>query len=317
MEQKIIKFYMGNKAYAENNWLSNMWPVDISVNGMVFSCVESAFQAFKFEDISEQKRFVGINGFTAKKLGGRNGGLKSFIGNERWNQHRCWVMAKFLWLKFGNPQCGGIYKELHDKLISTGDAYLLEDGNDNFWGGKENMLGKLLMLLREYLQHPKNTWDIFSSGCDILTNLNNCQVRKDGKAVQGAGLAAAFEKNPTFKEDNAAFSKYLRENSAQPGDIFSTDRVLYAMTKLQPSKDEEITLKTIMSLAEKFPRIMTEKHAGKSLAIPRVGSGLAGGNWLDIFPYLLSGFSGYSNGRVVMSGVELYPYGASISPTER
>ncbi len=64
-------------------------------------------------------------------------------------------MKEVLNKKFQNP-------ELKEKLLSTGTAILIEDSKtDNFWGiGKKgegkNMLGKLLMEIREQYKKENN-----------------------------------------------------------------------------------------------------------------------------------------------------------------
>ena len=124
-------------------FLSNMYPCEIRVNGLVFTCAEACFQSFKTTDINERKKFQGIDGFKAKKLG-RSVSLRS-----DWNDIRIEVMSRVIHAKFHqNP-------DLTKKLQDTGDLLIIEDNTwkDTFWGvcnGKgHNLLGQILMNERD------------------------------------------------------------------------------------------------------------------------------------------------------------------------
>ena len=126
-------------------FLSNMYPCEIRVNGLVFTCAEACFQSFKTTDLNERKKFQEIDGFKAKKLG-RSVSLRS-----DWNDIRIEVMSRVIHAKFKqNP-------DLTKKLKDTGDLLIIEDNTwkDTFWGvcnGKGyNLLGQILMSERDWI----------------------------------------------------------------------------------------------------------------------------------------------------------------------
>lgn len=125
-------------------FLSNLFETKIEVAGMVFRNVEAAFQSFK--DESRQSDFFNLDGVSAKKLG------KKVNLRKDWEEKKDLLMYELLKIKFSNP-------ELKRKLIATGSTVLLEKNNwkDQYWGvynGKgKNMLGNLLMKLREELKN--------------------------------------------------------------------------------------------------------------------------------------------------------------------
>ncbi len=127
----------------EYYFLSNMYPCEIKIGRYTFSCAEAAFQAYKCADKREIRKFEGIDGFEAKKLG------KEIALRGDWEVIKLRVMIAVLRFKFGQ------HSELMDRLIKTGDAELVEGNRwgDRFWGvcgsKGDNWLGKLLMGVRE------------------------------------------------------------------------------------------------------------------------------------------------------------------------
>ena len=136
----------------EYSFLSNFYDSAVTIDGKHFSTSEHAFQAYKtldgewFENI-RTARSAGV----AKRLG-REAPLR-----KDWENIKDEIMLKCLRAKFGNP-------ELKQMLLDTGDAQLVEgnDWHDGYWGvcrcskhgGKgKNMLGRLLMQVRQELNH--------------------------------------------------------------------------------------------------------------------------------------------------------------------
>lgn len=133
--------------FRDDFWfLSNMFVSPITYKGIKYLCVEGAFQAQKCPDRAEE--FTHLRGFEAKKLG------RAVKIRKDWGDVRVPIMLELLEIKFSNP-------ELQKKLIATGDIELIEDNEwrDTFWGkyhGKgRNMLGRLLMVVRDELQDPQ------------------------------------------------------------------------------------------------------------------------------------------------------------------
>jgi ribA/ribD-fused uncharacterized protein len=132
--------------FRDEYWfLSNMYPCDCTFNGIKFTCSESLFQALKCIKVSDMKKFEGLDGRSAKKLG------REIKLRDDWNTYRLKAMRLALEVKFGrNP-------ELRTLLKNTAPLELVEDNTwgDKFWGRSsgigENHLGKLLMELRSHL----------------------------------------------------------------------------------------------------------------------------------------------------------------------
>lgn len=131
-------------------YLSNMYPCEIRVNGLTFTCAEACFQSFKTTNLNERKKFQGLNGFEAKKLG------KKLKLRSDWNDIRIEVMARVVNAKFKqNP-------ELKHKLLNTGNLTIIENNtwNDTFWGKCNNKglnnLGKIIMRLRDMYRRSED-----------------------------------------------------------------------------------------------------------------------------------------------------------------
>ena len=84
------------KFRGEYYFLSNMYPVSINLNfeekTYTFTCAEAAFQACK--NVDEMERFVGIDGFTAKKLG------RKVVLRSDWDEIKNEIMYTILQEKF-------------------------------------------------------------------------------------------------------------------------------------------------------------------------------------------------------------------------
>jgi ribA/ribD-fused uncharacterized protein len=132
----------------KNGFLSNMWSCIIEWNGIEFGSSEALYQARKFDNQKRIEQFATLDGKTAKKYANslRNEWKKD------WNKIKRSIMYEVLYLKFTQNA------HLKAALLETGDAILIE-GNwwgDTYWGvcnGEgENVLGKLLMQIRELLR---------------------------------------------------------------------------------------------------------------------------------------------------------------------
>ena len=116
-----------------------MYPCKIVYKDYVFNNAEAFFQACK--DGASARKFVGIDGFTAKKLG------RKVKLRPDWNKIRLSVMKRVVKMKFTqNP-------ELMEKLRKINGPIVEENTwNDTFWGicngyGANN-LGKILEAIR-------------------------------------------------------------------------------------------------------------------------------------------------------------------------
>ena len=136
----------------EFQFLSNFYPCRIIIEDLAFNSVEAAFQAAKCQNFGDRRKFEGITGSEAKKLG-RRVKLRS-----DWESVKIPIMAELVRQKFKNNPA------LLEKLLATGDDMLVEENtwHDNFYGDcicprcrhipGLNKLGHILMDLRKQCQ---------------------------------------------------------------------------------------------------------------------------------------------------------------------
>ncbi len=124
----------------EYAFLSNFYPSDLDG----FPTVEHAFQALKATTPEDMEYIRTCKTPGEAKRAGRKIKIKS-----GWNDIRFSIMQVLVFKKFQD-------EELKQKLLSTGDAELIEGNtwHDTFWGVcngvGENNLGKILMQARNY-----------------------------------------------------------------------------------------------------------------------------------------------------------------------
>jgi ribA/ribD-fused uncharacterized protein len=128
--------------FEDYRWLSNFHICTVSYEGLSYPSSENAYQAAKYPP-EERPQFTVCTPSVSKKLG-RLAAINPAASKEE-------VMLDCLRDKFTNP-------DLRQKLLDTGERHLEETNwwGDTFWGvcdgvGK-NMLGKLLMLVRDELR---------------------------------------------------------------------------------------------------------------------------------------------------------------------
>ena len=128
-------------------FLSNFYPVEISMGGQVYPTLEHAYQASKTFDIDERMtvQYTPTPG-KAKRMS------SDLTVRKDWDSVKVSIMRHLLEQKFSKPQ-------LRKMLLETGNKKIVEGNTwgDTFWGickGKgENVLGKLLMEIREEIKH--------------------------------------------------------------------------------------------------------------------------------------------------------------------
>lgn len=130
----------------EFEFLSNFYPCEIRIEGMVYPTVEHAFQAMKTTDPTDRRKIQ-----AAKTPGAAKSLGKKVLLKHDWDAIRVEVMHKLLLKKFAN-------EDLANKLLASDGLELIEGNTwgDTFWGvckGKgQNNLGQLLMLVREQIK---------------------------------------------------------------------------------------------------------------------------------------------------------------------
>lgn len=132
----------------KNHFLSNFYNAKVEYNGLTYENNEAAFQAQK--DLSRSAEFTKLPPNEAKRLG------RKVKLRKDWNDVRVSIMYEIVFNKFCHNT------ELREKLINTGDSYLIEGNtwNDKFWGvckGEgRNELGKILESVRFELKTLKD-----------------------------------------------------------------------------------------------------------------------------------------------------------------
>lgn len=144
-----IKFFNGKTIFSNFHMLNP----PMEYQGKPFSNSEAAFQYEKFRVIDPQKaesiRLAPTPAEAKRIARGKSSGQP--FNPASWDKRRLDVMRDVLKVKFADP----VRKKM---LLDTADAELIEDSPyDAFWGvgpkgDGENMLGKLLMELREDLR---------------------------------------------------------------------------------------------------------------------------------------------------------------------
>lgn len=133
-------------------FLSNMYPCQFKLDGIVFNSVEHYFFYNRAKHNKDRIRILKSDTANQAKFIGR-----SVEEVDNWNAIKLEVMLTALRAKFGQNE------DLKKLLLETGDD-LIEEGNswnDLYWGVDyytrkgENHLGKLIMRVRSELKSEK------------------------------------------------------------------------------------------------------------------------------------------------------------------
>jgi ribA/ribD-fused uncharacterized protein len=133
-------------------FLSNFYHAKVELDGDVYPTVEHAFQAAKAPDKRDRRKIrEAPSAARARQLGRR---LKL---RPNWEEMKMDIMWQLLESKFSSPR-------LARWLVGTYPRDLIEGNNwgDTYWGvdevlGGQNVLGSLLMLVREGIMQGKPT----------------------------------------------------------------------------------------------------------------------------------------------------------------
>ena len=130
----------------EYRFLSNFYSSPIWYPGIKYPTAEHAYQAQKCQTLDDRKAIALLETPGQAKRHG-----KTVVLRENWEQMKLGVMLDVVRAKFYQNA------ELHQKLLDTGDAILVEGNTwgDTFWGMVDNQgqnwLGRILMLVRSDL----------------------------------------------------------------------------------------------------------------------------------------------------------------------
>lgn len=135
--------------FDDYRFLSNFHVCQVMLDGMMFHSSEAAYMSRKTTDMEVKKALQLCNPKEAKQLGRS----LEITDPEAWEFDRVIAMYDACWAKFSENE------ELRIALLNTGTKYLEEtnDWGDKFWGADRfgagrNMLGKVLMSIREKLK---------------------------------------------------------------------------------------------------------------------------------------------------------------------
>ena len=148
-EKKVINFYSTKDDYG---CFSNFAAYPFRIDGKTWKTSEHYFQAQKFAgtEHEEELRLVASPMVVARMGRSRQRPLR-----KDWEITKDDIMREALRAKFTQNE------ELKKILLETGDAHLVEHTtNDRYWGdggdgSGKNMLGKLLMELRDELKNEQ------------------------------------------------------------------------------------------------------------------------------------------------------------------
>lgn len=132
--------------YGEYRFLSNFWPVVVTLDCQRYPSVEHAYQAAKCLDVESR---VAIQAAATASVAKRMGRFMKM--RPDWDEVKVSIMEDLLLQKFTQ-------EPFKSKLLLTSERYIEETNtwNDTFWGvcnGKgQNVLGNLIMKIRKKLQ---------------------------------------------------------------------------------------------------------------------------------------------------------------------
>jgi ribA/ribD-fused uncharacterized protein len=140
MENNIIDKFEGDFRF-----LSNFYPSEVEMDGIVYPSVEHAYQAAKTFDLELRQKISQDSNPSAAKKAGRTLKIR-----PDWEEVKLSIMESLVRQKFSK-------EPFKTKLQNTGNAKLIEG---NWWGDKfygvykgqgENHLGKILEKVRDGL----------------------------------------------------------------------------------------------------------------------------------------------------------------------
>lgn len=135
----------------EKFFLNNKYSCDVFILNRRFGNAEAAYQAHKTKESQIRNIFTTLDAVSAQSIGR---GVKTYDG---WENDKVKVMLLVVFEKFRqNP-------DILEKLLKTGNQKLvaISISHEKFWGliddEGENVLGKILMYVREYFKFHTTT----------------------------------------------------------------------------------------------------------------------------------------------------------------
>jgi N-glycosidase YbiA len=143
-----IKFY---KIADPHGHMSNFKKAPMTIYGRTWNNVEAPYQAQKTKDPAEYNQIWEAKSAREARELGQNVSIR-----DDWDTARVSVMKECVLAKYTQ------HADLREQLLETGDEELIEDSPvDSFWGcgsdgAGKNMLGKILMEVRDELRNKNN-----------------------------------------------------------------------------------------------------------------------------------------------------------------
>lgn len=148
-EREVIYFY---STTGEFGFMSNFAHYPIVIDGVKWATTEHYFQAMKFVGTRHEAE---VRAAPTPKEAANRGRDRARPLRADWERVKDDVMRRALRAKFEQ------HEDICDRLLATGEATLIEKtSGDYYWGcgtkgTGRNMLGVLLMELREALQNER------------------------------------------------------------------------------------------------------------------------------------------------------------------
>ena len=193
------------------SWLSNMdlFPKPIIINNEIIKSSENYYQSRKTLDLDIRKKILEMSPYEAKKY------CKAIELRNDWEDVRVTIMQEALDIKFSITY----YRLL---LIGTIEP-LVEDNywNDTYWGVcrgiGENMLGKLLTILRERIIQEEEFkkriryGDLYKSDMEYKCFTANSTLNKNNELIMGKGNALTVKE--MYPELPKVFGNKIKDKS--------------------------------------------------------------------------------------------------------
>ena len=151
---EIIRFYSVSEEYGH---FSNFAGFSIDLDGRTWPTSEHYFHAQKFKEREHQEA---IRKTASPMIAARMGRDRKKPLRKDWESVKVSVMRKAVLAKFSQ------HAELCEELLATGDAKIVEHTErDDYWGdggdgSSKNMLGRILMEVREALRKEVATGEV-------------------------------------------------------------------------------------------------------------------------------------------------------------
>ncbi|MFW9990899.1 MAG: NADAR family protein [Candidatus Odinarchaeota archaeon] len=145
--------------HKKTGFLSNLYRCSVKYKGKTFNCSEAPYQYSKLKEEYQNAANWLVSAPMPALIAMAGHALPWWMIREDWKEVKLTIMKEVNMAKYTqNPS-------LKAKLLATGNMILVEESSDSYWGngnrrGKTggkgcNMLGKVLMEVRQELRNPR------------------------------------------------------------------------------------------------------------------------------------------------------------------